>query len=158
VSREHEVRLPDRFWRHSTHLSLDAKGLYSVLLTFINYQTCVTFVSNPRLQLETGYGVVKVKALLSELEKNGYIRRNQEMRGNLKSKRYIKCLKYASPVVQIPSNRSGSTVFGTTENQPTILTKSKSSVTKSKEEELRPCLTAPEISGESIGELTYDFD
>ena len=145
MSREHEVRLPDRFWRHSTHLSLDAKGLYSILLTFIDYQTCITFVSNSRLQRETRYGVVKVKALLSELESNGYIERTQEMRGNLKSKRYIHCLKYASPVVQIPSHRPGSTVFGTTENQPTILTKSKSSVTKSKEKELRPCLTVTEI-------------
>lgn len=145
VSREHEVRLPDRFWRHSTHLSLDAKGLYSILLTFIDYGTCMTFVSNSRLQRETGYGVVKVKALLSELKSSGYITRTQELRGNLKSKRHIQCLKYASPVVQIPSNRPGGTVFGTTENQPTIRTKSKSSVTKSKEEELRPSLTVPEL-------------
>jgi hypothetical protein len=71
MSREHEVRLPDRFWRRSTCLSLDAQGLYSILLTFINYQTCITFVSNPRLERETGYGIVKVKALLSELETNG---------------------------------------------------------------------------------------
>ena len=145
MSREHEVRLPDRFWRHSTHLTLAAKGLYSILLTFIDYKTCITFVSNPRLERETGYGVVKVKALLSELETNGYIRRTQEKRGNLKSKRYIHCLKYLSSEVQIPSNRPGSTVSGTIENQPTILTKSKSSVTKSKEEELRPCLTVSEL-------------
>jgi hypothetical protein len=145
MSREHEVRLPDRFWRHSTHLSLDAKGLYSILLTFIDYQTCITFVSNFRLERETGYGVVKVKALLSELETNGYIKREQKIRGNLKSKRYIQCLRYAFPVVQIPSNRPGSTVFGTTENQPTILAKSKSSVTQSKEKQLRPSLTVPEL-------------
>jgi hypothetical protein len=145
MGREHEVRLPDRFWRDSTRLSLDAKGLYSILLTFIDYQTGITFVSNPRLEGETGYGVVKVKALLSELETNGYIKRWQELRGNLKSNRYIQCLRYASPVVQIPSNRPGSTVSGTTANQPTIFTKSKSSVTKPKEEELRPSLTVPEI-------------
>jgi hypothetical protein len=147
MNREHEVRLPDRFWRHSTHLSLDAKGLYSILLTFIDYQTCVTFVSNLRLQRETGYGLVKVKSLLSELEINGFIKRRQEMRGNLKSKRHIQCLRYASPVVQIPSDRPGSTAFGTAENQPTILTESKSSVTKSKERESRPCSTGTEIPG-----------
>ena len=124
MSQEHEVRLPDRFWRFSTRLSLDAKGLYSILLTFIDYQTCITFVSNPRLERETSYGVVKVKELLKELESNGYIKRWQELRGNLKSKRYIQCLKYTSPVVQIPSNRPGSTVFRATENQPTILAKS----------------------------------
>lgn len=124
MSREHEVRLPDRFWRHCTRLSLDAKGLYSILLTFVDYQTCITFVSNCRLERETGYGVVKVKELLRELESNGYIKRWQELRGNLKSKRFIQCLKYVTPAVQIPSNRPGSTVFGTTENQPTILAKS----------------------------------
>jgi hypothetical protein len=47
---EHEVRLPDRFWRHSTHLSLDAKGMYSILLTFIDYRTCETHVGNDRLE------------------------------------------------------------------------------------------------------------
>jgi hypothetical protein len=146
MSREHEVRLPDRFWRHSTRLSLDAKGLYSILLTFVDYRTCITFVSNLRLERETGYGLVKVKTLLSELETNGFIRRTQEMRGNLKSKRHIQCLKYASPMVQIPSDRPGSTVYGTAENQPAILTASKSSVTKSKKEESRPCLSVPEIS------------
>ena len=100
MSREHEVRLPDRFWRHSTNLSLDAKGLYSILLTFIDYETCITFVSNRRLEREAGYGLVKVKELLKELESNGYIKRTQQKRGNLKSKRYIQCLMYASPVVQ----------------------------------------------------------
>jgi hypothetical protein len=104
-------------------------------------------VSNRRLERESGYGVVKVKALLSKLEKNGYIKREQKRQGNLKSKRFIHCLKYASPVVQVPSNRPGSTVFGTTENQPTILTKSKSSVTKPEEREVRPSLTATEHAG-----------
>jgi hypothetical protein len=139
MSREHEVRLPDRFWRHSTNLSLDAKGLYSILLTFIDYETCITFVSNRRLEREAGYGLVKVKELLKELESNGYIKRTQQKRGNLKSKRYIQCLMYASPVVQIPSNRPGSTVFGTTENQPTILT-NQSHHHQTKEKELRLAL------------------
>lgn len=145
MSREHEVRLPDRFWRYSTCLSLDAKGLYAILLTFIDYRTCITFVSNRRLERETGFGVVKVKQLLSELKANGYIKSTQERRGNLKSKRFIQCLKYTSPVVQISSNRPGGTVFGATENQPTILTESKSSVTQSKEKDLHPSLTVPEL-------------
>lgn len=150
LSREHEVRLPDRFWRHCTHLSLDAKGLYSILLTFIDYETSITFVSNPRLEKETGYGIVKVKALLAELELAGYIKRTQERRGNLKSKRFIECLKFLSPAVQIPSDRPGGTVFGTTENQPTILTKSESSVTQSKAGEVRPSLTVETPEGKWV--------
>jgi hypothetical protein len=47
---EHEVRLPDRFWRHFTHLSLDAKGMYSILLTFIDCRTCETHVGNDRFE------------------------------------------------------------------------------------------------------------
>src|SRR5262249_23309527 len=78
-------------------------------------------VSNPRLEKESGFGIVKVKALLSELERNGYIKRVQEMSRNLKSKRHIQCLRHVSPVVQNPSNRPGGTVFGTTEKRPLSL-------------------------------------
>jgi len=39
---------------------MDAKGLYAVLATFADYKTGETFVSNPRLQLESGHGIVKV--------------------------------------------------------------------------------------------------
>jgi hypothetical protein len=94
--REHEVRLPDRFWRHSTHLSLDAKGVYSILLTFIDYRTCETHVGNDRLERECGYARDKVKALISELEAKGFIERTRLYVGNLKSKRILRCLKFVS--------------------------------------------------------------
>jgi hypothetical protein len=94
--REHEVRLPDRFWRHSTHLSLDAKGIYSILLTFIDYRTCETLVGNYRLERESGFGRDKVKGLISELEAKGFIERKRLFVGNLKSKRILRCLKFVS--------------------------------------------------------------
>jgi len=59
------------------------------------------------LQLETGYGICKIKNLLKELEKGNFIERDQELRGNLKSKRYIRCLKYVVSVVWKSSPRPG---------------------------------------------------
>ena len=94
--REHEVRLPDRFWRHSTHLSLDAKGMYSILLTFTDYRTSETHVGNTRLERESGFGRNKVEALLRELEHSAFIKRSRKYRGNLKSERTIHCLKFTS--------------------------------------------------------------
>lgn len=136
MKRPHEARFPDSFWRRGTSLSIDAKGLYAVLVTFADYRTGETYVTNLRLQLETRHGVVKIKNLLSELERAGFIKRWQEPHGNLKAKRHIRCLKYIdSPVVQIPSHRPGGIVFGPTENQPTIRTPVKSSVTPEKQEE-----------------------
>lgn len=90
------MRLPDRFWRHSTHLSLDAKGIYSILLTFIDYRTCETLVGNYRLERESGFGRDKVKGLISELEAKGFIERKRLFVGNLKSKRILRCLKFVS--------------------------------------------------------------
>lgn len=95
-NREHEVRLPDRFWRHCTHLSLEAKGMYSILLTFVDYQTAETHVGNVRLERESGYGRDKVKALIAELEASGFIKRKWLYAGNLKSKRILRCLKFLS--------------------------------------------------------------
>ena len=39
MKRDHEVRFPDKFWRRGTHLSIDAKALYAVLVTFADYKT-----------------------------------------------------------------------------------------------------------------------
>jgi helix-turn-helix protein len=136
MKRAHEVRFPDKFWRRATHLSMDAKGLYAVLATFADYKTGETFVSNPRLQLETGHGIVKVKALLVELEKARYIERRREFRGNLKAKRHIRCLKYISaPMVQIPSSRADGIDSVRIENDATIFTSVKSSVTPEEQED-----------------------
>src|SRR5260370_9844634 len=95
TKREHEVRLPDRFWRHSTHLSLDAKGMYSILLTFIDYRTCQTHVGNDRLERESGYARDKVKSLISELEAKEFLQRKRLNVGNLKSRGIHPCLKLA---------------------------------------------------------------
>jgi hypothetical protein len=110
VSREHEVRVPDRFWRHSTKISTDAKSLYSILLTFIDYVTNETYVSNLRLQRESGFGAVKVKGLLAELQAGNYIERSHRYVCNLRSKRTIRCLKFVS-TVQIPYSRPEGMVF-----------------------------------------------
>jgi len=135
VKRDHEVRFPDSFWRRTTHLSMDAKGLYAVLATFADYKTGETFVSDPRLQLETGHGIVKVKTLLVELEKAGYIVRRRDFRGNLKAKRHIRCLKYiCAPRVQIPSGRADGMDSVRIENHATIFTSVKSSVTPEQQE------------------------
>jgi hypothetical protein len=96
MSREHEVRLPDRFWRHGTKISTDAKVLYSILLTFVNYNTAETIVGNARLERESGYGRDKVKSLLVELEINKFIERKRLYAGNLKSMRILRCLKFLS--------------------------------------------------------------
>ena len=123
---------PDKFWRRGTLLSIDAKSLYAVLATFADYRTGETFVSNARLELETGYGRDKVKTLLSELERADFIQRRRELRGNLKAKRHIKCLKYvSSPIDGNPDYRPDGLVFRATDNQPTILTPVKSSVKSS---------------------------
>jgi hypothetical protein len=136
VKREHEVRFPDKFWRRGTYLSIDAKALYAVLATFANYRTGETFVSNWKLQLETGYGVVKIKKLLLELERAGFIERRREIRGNLKAKRHIRCLKYiVSPTVQIPSYRPDGMDSVCIESDTTIRTPVKSSVTPQEQEE-----------------------
>jgi hypothetical protein len=135
VKRDHEVRFPDKFWRRSTQLSFAAKGLYAVLATFADYRTGQTFVSNVRLHLETGYGVCKIKRLLKELEKGEFIERDQELRGNLKSKRHIRCLKHVVSVVWKSSYRPGGTVSGLTENDTTIRIPVKSSVTPKEQEE-----------------------
>ena len=136
MKRDHEVRFPDKFWRHATHLSMDAKALYAVLATFADYKTGETFVSNSRLEIETGHGIVKVKALLVELEKAGYIQRRREFRGNLKAKRHIRCLKYVcAPTVQIPSGRTDGMDSVRIENDTTIFTSVKSSVTPKEQEE-----------------------
>jgi hypothetical protein len=136
VGCEHEVRFPDKFWRRGTHLSIDAKGLYAVLATFADYRTGETFVSNGRLQVETRHGIVKIKALLTELEKAGFIARRREFRGNLKGKRHIRCLKYiCAPRVQIPSGRAYGMDSVRIENDATILTPVKSSVTPKEQEE-----------------------
>ena len=96
MNREHEVRLPDRFWRHSTKLSPVAKTLYAILLTFIDWNTGETHVGNPRLEKELGCGRDKVKELLLELENAGFIKRWRLFVGNLKSKRVLRCLKFLS--------------------------------------------------------------
>jgi hypothetical protein len=124
--REHEVRLPDRFWSHSTHLSLDAKGMYSILLTFIDYQTAETHVGNIRLERESGYGRDKVEGLLRELESSGFIKRSRQYCANLKSKRTIKCLKFVSMPWKSVS-RPDALISRPSENQGYILTEPKSS-------------------------------
>lgn len=111
MSREHEVRLPDRFWRHSIKLSSDAKALYSILLTFIDYTTGETHVGNPRLERESGYGRDKVKALLVELETAKFIERKRLYFGNLKSTRVLRCLKFLS-MDGFSVNRLDGRVFG----------------------------------------------
>jgi hypothetical protein len=74
--------------------SIDAKSLYAVLATFVEYKTGGTYVTNGRLQLDTGHGLRKIKTLLNELQRGGFISRRGEYRRNLKAKRYIRCLKY----------------------------------------------------------------
>ncbi|MGB6459596.1 MAG: helix-turn-helix domain-containing protein [Candidatus Acidiferrum sp.] len=134
MSREHEVRFPDKFWRRSTRLPFDAKGLYAVVATFADYRTGETFVSNERLQLETGFGRDRVERLLTELEARGFIKRRRQYRKNLLAKRWIRCLKH---VVSDTLNFRASSRYPEnqgTENQGTILTPVKSSVTPEKEE------------------------
>jgi len=138
VKREHEVRFPDKFWRRGTRLSHAAKALYATLVTFANYRTGLTFVGNPRLQLETGYGRDLVKKLLRELELAGFIKRSRQTKKNLLSIRWIRCLKH---VVSDGLNFSLSvrpTDSQSPENQSAILTPVKSSVTPEKKSHLSP--------------------
>ncbi len=135
MSREHEVRFPDKFWRRATHLSHAAKALYATLATFADYRTGLTFVGNARLQLESGYGRDLLKRLLRELELAGFIKRSRQTKRNLLSKRWIRCLKY---VVSDGLNFSPSTRrtdSQSPENQPTIFTSVKSSVTPIEQED-----------------------
>ncbi len=128
--REHEVRFPDKFWRKSTRLSHDAKGLYATIVTFADYRTGMTFVGNARLQSETGYGRDKIEKLLRELELAKFIDRSRESNGNLLFRRWIKCLKYVVSSDALNFRESaGCPDFQGTENQGTILTPVKSSVT-----------------------------
>ena len=109
--REHEVRVPDRLWRHGVKISTDAKALYCILLTFIDYRTGETHVGNARLEKESGYGRDKVKSLLVELEANKFIERNRLYVGNLKSRRVLRCLKFVS-MDGFSVNRPDGRVFG----------------------------------------------
>src|SRR5258706_11445580 len=120
MKREHEVRFPDKFWRRATRLSHVAKGLYATLATFVDYRTGLTFVSNARLQLETGHGRDLVKRLLRELELAGFIKRSRQTRRNLLSKRWIRCLKYVAPDGLTFSPSARRTDFQSPENQPPI--------------------------------------
>ena len=135
------MRFPDKFWRRSTPLSLDAKSLYAVLATFADYRTGETFVSNERLQLETGLGRDRVERLLSELEVRGFIKRRRQYRRNLLAKRWIRCLKHV--ISDALESRASSRYPGNqgTENQGTILTPVKSSVTPEKQNLSHPCPT-----------------
>lgn len=135
MSREHEVRFPDKFWRRGTRLTHAAKALYATLATFADYRTGLTFVGNARLQLETGYGRDVVKRLLRELELAGFIERSRQTKKNLLSRRWIRCLKH---VVSDGLNFSPSTRRADSqspEKQPTIFTSVKSSVTPQGQEE-----------------------
>jgi hypothetical protein len=143
LKREHEVRFPDKFWRRSTHLSIDAKALYAVLATFADYKTGETYVSNARLQLETGHGLRKIKTLLNEIQRGGFITRRREYHRNLKAKRYIRCLKYVvseqkaadSPMAPILHHRLDGSVFDRSRNDPVSLPLVKSSVTPEEQED-----------------------
>jgi len=101
--------------------------MYSILLTFTDYQTGETHVGNARLERESGYGRDKIKGLLAELERAGFIERKRLYVGNLKSKRILRCLKFVSMDGK-SAHRLDGRVSGHTENQPYILTESKSSV------------------------------
>jgi hypothetical protein len=135
VRREHEVRFPDKFWRRATRLSHAAKGLYATLTTFADYRTGLTFVGNARLQLETGYGRDLVRRLLCELELASFIKRTRQTKRNLLSKRWIRCLKYVVPGGLNFSLSARRTDSQSPENQPTIFTSVKSSVTPQEQED-----------------------
>jgi hypothetical protein len=120
MSREHEVRLPDRFWRHGVKISTDAKALYSILLTFTDYTINETHVGNARLEKESGYGRDKVKSLLIELEASKFIERKRLYVGNLKSKRILRCLKFVS-IDGFSDHRLDRRVFGQPKISPISL-------------------------------------
>ena len=135
MKRDHEVRFPDKFWRRETRLSMSAKGLYATISSFADYRTGDTFVSNERLQLETGFGRDKVEHLLSELEAGSFIKRRRELRSNLRWKRWIRCLKYVSSDTLKCSASGRYSENQDTENQGIIRTSVKSSVTQEKKDE-----------------------
>ena len=150
MSREHEVRLPDRFWRHSTNLSIGAKALYSILLTFIDYNTAETHVGNVRLEKESGYGRDKVKSLLVELESKGFIERKRLYVGNLKSKRILHCLKFLS-MDGFSVSRLDGRVFGQPKISPISLpSHSHPSPIPKKEESSLPLPVPEEKSGKTV--------
>src|SRR5262249_52970998 len=97
-----------------------AKALYSILLTFIDYQTGETHVGNTRLEREAGYGQKKVCGLLAELEKAGFIERNRLFVGNLKSKRILRCVKFLS-IAQFSPGRPDAAVFDASKITPISL-------------------------------------
>lgn len=143
LSREHEVRLPDRFWRHCTHLSVDAKAMYCILLTFIDYRTAETHVGNDRLERESGYGRDKVKGLLAELESNEFIERKRLCVGNLKSERILRCLKFVS-MDGFSVNRPDGRVFGQPKISPISLPSHSSVPSQSHESTASLPLSDPE--------------
>ena len=129
AKREHEVRFPDKFWRNTTPLSHTAKGLYATLVTFADYRTGLTYVSNLRLQKETGYGREKIERLLRELESDGWIKRTRQRSRNLYGKRFIRCLRYVTSDALKSSVSAGCSENRGTENQGYIRTPVRSSVT-----------------------------
>jgi hypothetical protein len=141
------VRLPDRFWRNCTKISTDAKALYSILLTFIDYKTSETHVGNARLERELGCGRDKVKSLLAELEATGFVKRNRLYAGNLKSKRLLRCLKFVSTdAFSVP--RLDGPVFGRPTISPISLpSQSHPSPMRRKEEPSLPLPAEAEIPG-----------
>lgn len=144
MSREHEVRLPDRFWRHCTRISSDAKALYAILLTFINYNTGKTYVGNARLERESGYGQKKIKALLAELEKAEFVKRKRLFVGNLKSKRILRCLRFLSTGQNLPGRPDGA-FFDWSKNAPISLPSLSQSVPIQKQE--KSSLPLPDQEG-----------
>ena len=148
-NREHEVRLPDRFWRHCTHLSPGSKVMYCILLTFIDYNTCETIVGNLRLQRESGFGAVKVKGLLAELEAAKYIERHYRYAGNLRSERTIRCLKFTS-TVQISYSRPDGMVSDRPKTIPISLPSHSSEPSQSHKSNSSEPLPAPETLPERI--------
>ena len=68
----------------------------------------------------------KIKCLLVELERAGFIERRRELRKNLKAERHIHCLKYAvSSMGRNPTDRLDGSVFDTHENRPVSIPKEK---------------------------------
>jgi len=75
-----------------------------------------------------------VKKLLRELELAGFIKRTRQTNGNLLSKRWIRCIKYVVPDGLKFSLSARQTDSQSPENQSTIFTPVKSSVTPEKQE------------------------
>lgn len=107
--------------------------MYSILLTFVDYQTAETHVSNARLERESGYGRDKVKSLIKELETAGLIERKRRYVGNLKSKRILRCLKFVS-MDGNSGHRLDGRVFGQPKSSPISLPSHSQSVPIQKKE------------------------